>query len=447
MQSSSAHKYCFLVLAALFAKSVFGATDVSGSISVDTTWSDPVYHVVDSVTVEPGVTLTISTGAVVKFDYGKFLNVRGTLNAQGTDQERVYFTDIRDDGAGGDSNGDGSDTEPGVPWWQGIYVRDGGSALLDRVEIRYAGRYYQYYEPGAVYKTGSGTLTLTRSTIRDSDRRAIVLNATNAAHVIENNLIDGTAQYQGIYLRDASGNSTISDNLIIGAATYGIHGRDDSSATLSANTIRSSGHSGIFLGSNSITGDMVIENNTIEDSTYHGVYIQNAAGAVTVSNNRIYGNGNNGIFLSQSTLPITDNRIYGNAMRGIYLAGSETTPDIFRNDIRDNDIGILIVSSADPLIGGSAANANDIHANASHGVQNTTDTITVDARFNWWGAASGPYHANTNPDGEGNEVSDWVDYGDYLSEGTLQRIFQDRFEKAPTGIRGNQEGNQDTLGL
>ncbi|MDZ7790421.1 MAG: right-handed parallel beta-helix repeat-containing protein [Xanthomonadales bacterium] len=432
MRISPRHGYCVLLFSVFLARTVFGATDVSDAVTVDTTWSDPVYHVVDSVTVDPGITLTISPGTVVKFDYGKFLNVRGTLDAQGTEHDTVYFTDIRDDSLGGDSNGDGGDTVPGVPWWQGIYVRDGGSALLDRIEVRYSGRYYQYYEPGAVYKTGAGTLTLTRSTIRNSDRRAIVLNDTDSAHIIEDNLIEGTTQYQAVYLRDASGNSTITDNLIVGAATFGIHGRNESVATMTGNTIRNSGHSGIYLNLDATIGNATIENNTVEDSAYHGIYIQNMAGAVTVSNNTIHGNGNNGIYLSQSSLPITDNRIYGNAFRGIYLAGAATTPDIFRNDIHDNDIGIQAVGSANPLIGGSSANANDIHRNTTAGVQNDTETITIDARFNWWGAASGPYHAGSNPAGQGNAVSDWVDYGDYLSDGTMQLIFSDRFQDGST---------------
>ncbi len=428
MRISSSCGLSLLVFSVLVTRAAFGAIDVSGSISVDTTWSDPVYHVVDSITVEPDVTLTISPGVVVKFDYGKFLNVRGSLDVQGSEQDAVYFTDIRDDSVGGDSNGDGGGTVPGVPWWQGIYVRDGGSALLDRVEVRYAGRYYQYNEPGAIHKAGSGTLTVTRSVIRHSDRRAIVLFDTDSAHAIENNLIDGTAQYQAVYLRDASGNVTITGNSIIGAATFGIHGRDNTRATISGNSIRASGNSGIYLTSITNADTVTIDENAVENSGYHGIYVQNTPGALTIAGNTIRGNGNNGIYLSQSSPTITDNRIYDNALRGIYLGGAESVPEIFRNDIRGNEVGILAVSSANPLVGGSMDNANDIHRNSALGIQNDTDSITINARFNWWGAGSGPYHAENNPEGQGNEASDWVDFGNYLSEGTLQRIFNDRFQ-------------------
>ena len=43
-------------------------------------------------------------------------------------------------------------------------------------------------------------------------------------------------------------------------------------------------------------------------------------------------------------------------------------------------------------------------------MRNLSAAITVFARSNWWGHRSGPLHPTTNPDGQGNAVSDWVDY-------------------------------------
>jgi len=39
----------------------------------------------------------------------------------------------------------------------------------------------------------------------------------------------------------------------------------------------------------------------------------------------------------------------------------------------------------------------------------------VDARWNWWGDATGPYHGGTNPDGLGDDVSSFVDYSDWAA--------------------------------
>jgi hypothetical protein len=50
---------------------------------------------------------------------------------------------------------------------------------------------------------------------------------------------------------------------------------------------------------------------------------------------------------------------------------------------------------------------------------------TVDATYNWWGDASGPYHETLNPDGWGDEVSDNVDFQPWLeaeAETVTERI-------------------------
>lgn len=48
---------------------------------------------------------------------------------------------------------------------------------------------------------------------------------------------------------------------------------------------------------------------------------------------------------------------------------------------------------------------NDIYGNTQYGVYNATG-VNTDARFNWWGSASGPYHPALNPSGTGDRISD-----------------------------------------
>jgi hypothetical protein len=52
------------------------------------------------------------------------------------------------------------------------------------------------------------------------------------------------------------------------------------------------------------------------------------------------------------------------------------------------------------------AQNNSITGNTSYGMYSDITYLTVDARNNWWGAQSGPYHPSLNPGGAGNEVSD-----------------------------------------
>ena len=127
---------------------------VGGSIAQDTTWSaDCVYVVENDVTVEPSITLTVQPGTVVKFigdgpgstSCGDMRNqrnlfVKGTLDANGTSSDPVYFTSLRDDTVGGDTNDDGVDSVPAAGNWGRIEFFSGSnSSSLTNAVVRYAG--------------------------------------------------------------------------------------------------------------------------------------------------------------------------------------------------------------------------------------------------------------------------------------------------------------------
>jgi nitrous oxidase accessory protein NosD len=56
---------------------------------------------------------------------------------------------------------------------------------------------------------------------------------------------------------------------------------------------------------------------------------------------------------------------------------------------------------------------NNIVGNSLYGFYNLMDGSWLDAQENWWGEDTGPYHPTTNPGGSGNEVSNYVDYGNW----------------------------------
>ncbi len=70
------------------------ATDVSGGLYENTTWSaaNSPYHVVGNVVLFPGYTLTVEPDVTVVFDAGTSLAIRGTLAATGTADDRIVFT-------------------------------------------------------------------------------------------------------------------------------------------------------------------------------------------------------------------------------------------------------------------------------------------------------------------------------------------------------------------
>jgi RHS repeat-associated protein len=111
----------------------------SGTVPPGTEWG-PGVIVVDSVAVPSGGTLTVHPGTIVKFlNPGSRLDVYGVLNVEGTPGSPVVFTGIRDDTAGGDTNGDGSASSPAAGDWQGIsFFNQDAASTLNGVVLRYA---------------------------------------------------------------------------------------------------------------------------------------------------------------------------------------------------------------------------------------------------------------------------------------------------------------------
>jgi hypothetical protein len=74
------------------------------------------------------------------------------------------------------------------------------------------------------------------------------------------------------------------------------------------------------------------------------------------------------------------------------------------------------------------AHFNNIVGNSNWGVYKYPGGAMLDATYNWWGDASGPYHATLNPDGMGDWVSDNVNFEPWLgaeAEVVTERVTDD----------------------
>ncbi|MBI4546467.1 MAG: T9SS type A sorting domain-containing protein [Ignavibacteriae bacterium] len=98
-------------------------TMAAGTITQNTTWSYDV-RVVDNVTVQNGVTLTVLPGTNVRVDSGDSLLVNGKLVAKGSSTQRVTFTS--------------SSATPAPGIWGGIVCSGGGPDTLTYCDIKYA---------------------------------------------------------------------------------------------------------------------------------------------------------------------------------------------------------------------------------------------------------------------------------------------------------------------
>ena len=134
-----------LIAFCALATQSYAQTPLSGPLSDSTTGpllSGVVYHTTSNISVVSSATLTIQSGAIIKFGFDHRFDVNGTLLCNGVLADSVIFTDLRDDTAGGDTNGDGNATFPNASWWRGVQFTSGSSASqVTGLTVRYGGRF------------------------------------------------------------------------------------------------------------------------------------------------------------------------------------------------------------------------------------------------------------------------------------------------------------------
>jgi hypothetical protein len=134
---------------------------------------------------------------------------------------------------------------------------------------------------------------------------------------------------------------------------------------------------------------------------------------------RDFSNGGVGISCQCLNTEIKNNTVTG-YVKGTALTFEQSHHDrpisenvtVKGNTFTGNQRGIYVWSDQTELKG-ITVNFNNIADNSWRGVRNDGGE-TLDATRNWWGNASGPYHWDINPDGEGDSVSDSVDFEPWL---------------------------------
>ena len=135
--------------------------EYGGTLETDQLWiGNRVYLVRSDIIVPSGISLNILEGAVIKFAPNKRIIVQaeGKILVNGSYEKQVVFTSIKDDSAGGDSNGDANATFPSMGDWGGILL-NGGSGEFRYAKFRYGGGVSgnQYGAAANVFMWNSGS--------------------------------------------------------------------------------------------------------------------------------------------------------------------------------------------------------------------------------------------------------------------------------------------------
>ena len=208
--------------------------EVSGTLNNNTVWTPygGVYKIVNHITVDDDAILTIQPGTIIKFNSSYAFSINGTLDAQGTSQDSIVITSIKDDLHGGDTNNDGNATTPAPSDWGTINFYSGGSGLFDNVIVQYGGKEDGQSNSRSIIYCENSSPTITNSRI---------------AHTVGDNSGPGS----GIRCAGAASAPQINGNTITDCS-YGVWATDLAYPILNYNNITSNLSQGIYNATSSV---------------------------------------------------------------------------------------------------------------------------------------------------------------------------------------------------
>lgn len=224
----------------------------------------------------------------------------------------------------------------------------------------------------------------------DSNGTGVRLDRVDDNAVLNNTVNANLAA--GVTLRGSSTGNAVSSNTVESNRFLGLLVRGSDDNTLSGNSLDNHDTAHVFLRGSS---QNTVRGNTIRNSiqSAHGIVLASGSNSNTVNRNSVL-RSDTGLVLDASNGNTAEENDFDTNVIGVAFRNADNNR-LEANRIRGNDTGIRVTGTFADSEPSNVIRFSTISGNGP-GVANHTVRI-LDARRNFWGAASGPSGGNTDP--------------------------------------------------
>ncbi len=377
--------------------------NVISNITTSTTWVASNVYVFNNnlIAIQSGVTLTIASGTVVKFNgTSSGLTVDGTLQANGAAGNQIYFTSVNDNSVGGTISG--STGSPAAGNWADIGIASGGIANITDAVVRYGG---SSSGGSADINQSGGVLTVSSTQIATSTLYGLYISAGTST--VETSTFT-TNGFYGFYETGSASltltSSTFSQNDFTGYVNFGSGATFIPSGNSASENITENGYD--------ILGTLTKNETLYDDGVPYVIGYNNGVGVTIAPGTSLTINPGTIIkFLKVSSAAYID-------VKGILNVQGTLTNPVYFTSIKDN--------SVDSGTGGSTTSTPGLGDWGSIEIDPGASTTIMNAIIRYGGATGSAYYNSADIDIAGGvsslssvTVASSSNYGIQSTAGTI----------------------------